>query len=185
MEEAGPKHSSLTGTIVILAGVGIVAAVLVLWPLLHKSQSSSPVPSGDVTAKDDEPTVAPLTFQIDAPAPSTAEKSRVANSQVNKPEAPKRIHIGGSSGQQQEPIYQPKPEYPQIARSVHVQGTVRLEVVIGTDGAIQEVKLISGHPLLINSAINAVRQWRYKPTLLTGQPVEVETEVDVNFNLAP
>jgi protein TonB len=65
-----------------------------------------------------------------------------------------------------------------------IQGTVRLEAIISKDGTIQDLHTVSGHPLLIKAAIEAVSRWRYQPTLLNGEPVEVVTEVDVNFTLA-
>jgi protein TonB len=65
-----------------------------------------------------------------------------------------------------------------------IQGTVRLEAIIGTDGTIQQLKVLSGHPLLVKAAVEAVSRWRYQPTLLNGEPVEVVTDVDVNFTLA-
>ena len=65
----------------------------------------------------------------------------------------------------------------------HLQGQVRLEVVIGTNGSIQDLRVISGHPLLVKAALDAVSYWCYQPTLLNGEPVEVETEIGVNFAL--
>lgn len=81
-------------------------------------------------------------------------------------------------------IHQPHPDYPPLARMARIQGVVRLEAVISIDGTIQNLKLISGHPLLVPAAIEAVARWRYQPTLLNGEPVEVLTEIDVNFRLA-
>src|SRR5690348_4985583 len=80
-------------------------------------------------------------------------------------------------------IYGPKPDYPQLAKLARIQGTVRLEALIGTDGTIKALKVMSGHPLLVKAALEAVERWRYRPTLLNGQPVEVETAIDVNFAL--
>ena len=97
--------------------------------------------------------------------------------------APKRIRVGGQV-ESARLIFQPKPEYPQLAKMARIQGTVRIEGVIGTDGTIQSLKVISGHPLLIKAATDAVRQWRYQPTLFNGEPVEVVTEIDLNFALA-
>jgi periplasmic protein TonB len=59
-----------------------------------------------------------------------------------------------------------------------------MEAVIGRDGAVQNLRVVSGHPLLIEAAKNAVARWRYQPTLLNGEPVEVATEIDVNFTLS-
>jgi protein TonB len=96
---------------------------------------------------------------------------------------PKRIRVGGQV-EAAKLIFQPKPEYPPLARMARIQGTVRLEAIISRDGTIQDLKVLSGHPLLVKSAIEAVQRWRYQPTLLNGEPVEVVTEVDVNFVLA-
>jgi protein TonB len=81
-------------------------------------------------------------------------------------------------------VNQPKPSYPPLARQARIQGVVRFNAVIGRDGSIQNLTLVSGHPLLVPSATEAVRQWRYQPTLLNGDPVEVVTTIDVNFTLS-
>ncbi len=80
-------------------------------------------------------------------------------------------------------IYGPAPEYPRLAIMTRVQGTVRIHAIIGTDGTVQHLTVLSGHPLLIASARDAVANWRYQPTLLNGEPVEVDTEIDVIFKL--
>lgn len=95
---------------------------------------------------------------------------------------PEIIRIGGQVATAKL-VSQPKPVYPPLAIKTRTQGTVRLEAVISRDGAIENLTVISGHPLLIPAALDAVRQWRYQPTLLNGTPVEVITTVDVNFTL--
>jgi periplasmic protein TonB len=100
-----------------------------------------------------------------------------------KPAAPKRIRVGGQV-ESAKLIFQPKPEYPLLAKMARIQGAVRLEAIISKDGTIQDLKVLSGHPLLVKSALEAVQRWRYQPTLLNGEPVEVVTEIDVNFTLA-
>jgi protein TonB len=75
------------------------------------------------------------------------------------------------------------PVYPAMARTTRTQGTVYLLGVIATDGTIQSLHVISGHPLLVNAALDAVRQWRYKPTILNGRAVEVEAPISVTFTL--
>lgn len=75
------------------------------------------------------------------------------------------------------------PVYPSLARQARIQGPVVLEATIGRDGTIQNLHALSGHPLLIQSAIEAVKQWRYKPYLLSNEPVDVETQITVNFTL--
>lgn len=76
-----------------------------------------------------------------------------------------------------------EPSYPVLAREARVQGTVVLTAIISKDGTIQNLQVLSGHPMLVPAAINAVKQWRFRPYLLNGQPVEVETTVTVNFTL--
>jgi len=100
-----------------------------------------------------------------------------------KPVTPKQIRVGGNV-QSAKLINQPKPAYPPLARQARIQGVVRFNAVIGKDGTIQNLALVSGHPLLVPSATDAVRQWRYQPTLLNGEPVEVVTQIDVNFTLS-
>lgn len=77
-----------------------------------------------------------------------------------------------------------QPAYPQLALVTHVQGTVVLKAIIGRDGVIRHVEVLSGPPLLVRAAADAVMQWRYRPFYLSGQPVEVETQITVNFVLA-
>jgi protein TonB len=96
---------------------------------------------------------------------------------------PKRITIGGNV-QQAKLVRQPKPVYPPLAKQARISGVVHLAAVISKDGTIQDLKVISGHPLLIPSALEAVKQWVYQPTLLNGEPVEVSTQIDVNFTLS-
>jgi protein TonB len=76
-----------------------------------------------------------------------------------------------------------QPSYPPLARQTRISGTVRLHAIIGKDGSVQQLEVISGHPLLVQSALDAVRQWRYRPTLLNNEPVEVDTTIDVIFSL--
>lgn len=99
-----------------------------------------------------------------------------------KPQTPTQIHVGGSV-QAGMLIVAPKPAYPRIAVQTRTQGTVHIQAIIERDGTIGHLKVLSGPPLLVNAALDAVKQWRYKPTLLNGEPVEVVTEIDVNFAL--
>ncbi len=80
-------------------------------------------------------------------------------------------------------ISQPPPDYPQVARNARVQGTVRLAAMIGTDGSVEELEVISGHALLIKSTMDAVSKWRYQPFQVNGAPAEVQTEIDVSYVL--
>jgi TonB family protein len=80
-------------------------------------------------------------------------------------------------------IHKVAPEYPDLAKQARIQGVVRFSVMIGKDGSVESLNLVSGHPLLVEAAKTAVQQWQYKPTLLNGESVRVATTVDVNFNL--
>lgn len=77
-----------------------------------------------------------------------------------------------------------EPTYPPLARSARVQGEVVLSAVISVNGDIENLQLVSGHPMLVPAAITAVKQWKYKPYLLNGQPTEVETTITVIFTLS-
>jgi len=96
------------------------------------------------------------------------------------PSAPSKIRVG-ENVQSANLIRKTAPQYPDMARSTGITGDVRLSIVIGRDGIIQNVQVISGHPLLVKSALEAVETWLYRPTLLNGSPVEVVTTVTVSF----
>ena len=81
-------------------------------------------------------------------------------------------------------IHRVQPEYPPLAKAAGIQGAVVLQAVIGRDGGIEKLRVVSGHPLLVQAAVKAVEQWRYKSYCLNGEAVEVETQVTVNFVLA-
>lgn len=98
------------------------------------------------------------------------------------PEAAKRIRV--STGvQEAKLIRRVQPNYPPIAKQARIQGLVQLEAVIARNGTIQNLRVIDGHPLLAQSAVEAVQQWRYEPTLLNNEPVEVVTLINVVFKL--
>jgi protein TonB len=80
-------------------------------------------------------------------------------------------------------VHQVKPVYPPLARQARIQGAVLLQAIIGKDGSIENLRLVSGHPMLAPAAFEAVRQWRYRPYTLNREPVEVQTEITVNFVL--
>ena len=102
---------------------------------------------------------------------------------VKKKAPPKRIRVGGNVAKARL-LRQVRPQYPPLARQARIQGTVKLSAVISKDGSIQKLEVMSGHPLLVPSALAAVKQWRYRPTLLNGEAVEVLTNIDVNFTLS-
>ncbi len=93
-----------------------------------------------------------------------------------------QLPVGGKV-QEAKLIHKVIPVYPPLAIGARVSGVVNLSAIIGADGRVRELRVINGHPLLIRPAVDAVRQWTYKPTLLNGQPVEVITTIEVRFNL--
>jgi protein TonB len=99
---------------------------------------------------------------------------------IKPPEAPVRV---GGDVQSAKLIKQVVPRYPPPALQVRVSGTVHLLGIIAKDGTIQRLQVLSGHPLLRQAALDAVSQWIYRPTILNGQPVEVEAPIDVIFTL--
>lgn len=100
-----------------------------------------------------------------------------------KPKQDGPVRVGGNV-QSARLIKHPTPLYPAIAKSARIQGTVVLQAIIGKDGTVQNLKMVStASPLLVQSAMDAVKQWVYQPTLLNNEPVDVITEITVNFTL--
>lgn len=109
------------------------------------------------------------------PAPPHPEPVKQA-----APSTPIRVSQGV---QEAKLIHKVLPIYPPLARQARISGVVRLTSIIAKDGTIRNLQVISGQPLLVGSAVDAVRQWVYRPTLLNGEPVEVLCPIDVTFNL--
>jgi protein TonB len=107
------------------------------------------------------------------PTPAVAPKAAV----------PQKVRVSSGVAQGML-IRQVRPQYPPLAQKAHIQGAVVLQAVIGKDGSVEDLRVISGHPLLTAAAIDAVRQWLYKPYTLNGEPVSVDTQISVNFTLA-
>ncbi len=99
-----------------------------------------------------------------------------------KPTAPQRVKQGGQVTAASL-VTQTRPVYPALARQARIQGSVILHAIIDKDGKVAQLEVISGHPLLVQSALDAVKQWRYKPTMLNGDPVEVDTTITVTFTM--
>jgi protein TonB len=104
---------------------------------------------------------------------------------VAPPPPPVRVTRTKVGGQVQEALAlaKPNPVYPPLARQARIQGKVQLHAIIDKDGRVSQLEVISGHPLLVKAALDAVQNWRYRPTILNGEPVEVDTTIDVNFVL--
>ncbi len=102
---------------------------------------------------------------------------------VPKLEPVKRVRIsqGVTKGML---LHKIEPPYPKLALAARITGVVLLKAIISRDGEIKELQVVSGHPILVPAAIDAVKQWRYRPYLLNGEPVEVETNISVTFQIA-
>lgn len=114
------------------------------------------------------------------PAPNAARPNAASPASAAGASSRMRISQGVSEGML---MSQVAPSYPPLARSARVQGPVVLDVVIGKDGSVRSIKAESGHPLLVPAAIDAVKQWHYKPYKLDGKPIDFDTQVVVNFKL--
>jgi protein TonB len=111
------------------------------------------------------------------PAPPSA-----AAAPAPAPATPTQIRVGGEV-EAARLLHEVVPAYPVIARDAHVQGTVQLSASIAPNGTVEDLHVMSGSPLLVAAAEDAVKQWKYQPTYLNGKPVEVLTEIDVKFTL--
>src|SRR5437867_4508485 len=153
--ESGGQEKARKGTTVLISTVVhvLLIAVLILIPLISYSE----LPKQQL-----------MTLLIAPPPPPPP------------PPPPQRIRVGGNV-QAANLLSQVKPVYPPLAKQARIQGVVVLEAEISKEGTIDNLKVVTGHPLLIQSAIDAVKQWRYKPTLLNGEPVPVVTTITVNF----
>lgn len=121
-----------------------------------------------------------LAVQTQAPArpPAGRELVEVTSIGADFRKPPQRVRVGAAV-QERRLIRKVEPAYPQKARQARIRGVVRFTVIIAKDGHVSDIQLVSGHPLLVTAAREAVAQWVYRPTLLNGQPVEVVTSVNV------
>jgi TonB family protein len=105
-----------------------------------------------------------------------------ANSAPANPVKSGRIRVS-SEVQALRLIIRAAPQYPELARQARIQGTVRMRAIVAKDGTVEQLDVISGPPMLVRAAIDAAKDWRYAPTVIGGNPVEVETIIEVNFSL--
>jgi len=117
------------------------------------------------------------------PSDSAATTKAPPPSSTTKQDSSKTIRVGGAK-QEENLIKKVMPKYPVEAKKKHVQGKVILDVIISKEGRVESTRLVSGPALLVQSAVDAVKQWEYKPTLLNGEPVAVESDVLVNYTLS-
>ena len=141
------------------------------------------VPGGDIgTGNSGSGVISSLISDVHPPVLPAPPREVVATPKTATPAvAIQRIKV--SAVQMAQPIFRPEPPYPPLARQMHVSGVVELEGVIGTDGHMKELRIVSGHPLLARAALEAVSKWIYRPTMLNGDPVEVIAPITVTFRL--
>jgi protein TonB len=158
---------------------GPIAPPTTIPPVTRQPENAPPMPPG--TFVDGGTTgiighqgngLIPIGLPTDAPLPPKPVPLPAASA------APVRRSEGVQAGLL---IHRVEPDYPALARQTHLQGTVQLHAVIARNGSIESLEALSGHPLLVKAALDAVRQWRYRPTLLSGEPVEGETYMTVHF----
>jgi TonB family protein len=138
----------------------------------------------EVTSKNQTATAESVRSLRKGPSPMPDGTSTNANRAAPLAEpSPQRVLANGNI--QPALISRVEPVYPPLAKQAHVQGTVDLSAIIGKDGHVQDLKVVRGHPLLVQAALDAVNQWVYKPTLMNGEPVEIATDIQVNFALPP
>ncbi|MBV9265626.1 MAG: energy transducer TonB [Acidobacteriaceae bacterium] len=154
--------------------VAVATRVAPLGPAPPVLEGGDSGPSGtDIFQSGDIP------FGPGTGAPAPAPPSRVADKPQHRMVT--RVSEGVAAANL---VYKVLPAYPSLAKTARIQGSVQFRAVINKQGQITELQLLSGHPLLVHAAEEAIRQWRYRPTLLNGQAVEVVTEITVNFTLS-
>lgn len=149
-------------------------------PIHVKTQGAPAQPP--TTATTDESTAAPPSLAAVATGNDKSLNGLVSSTPNLPKVAPSMLRIsqGVSQGLL---INRVQPKYPQSALSMHIQGPVQMEATIGREGKISNLKVLSGDPVLARAAVDAVKQWRYKPYFLDGEPVEIQTQITVNFKL--
>ena len=152
-------------------------------PSFFDEGPAAPVPSGignpGVPAGTTEGFIGGLGIRPGGAPPETIGRPKETPKPAPSP-APLRV---GGKVRQPVLLYEVRPVYPSLARAARISGVVRMEAIIARDGGIHALRVASGHPLLTGAAVEAVRQWRYRPTYLNDDPVEVILQIEVNFNL--
>jgi TonB family protein len=179
------RRKSQSKWMILAATVGVVllAALLFGKRLLGPSgrSSSQDTPSSQ---SNDEARSTPDMKAVNEPAAAGSPTTRqVVHDPETTPQTIGRVPLAAEAAQNLV-ITKVVPTYPMLARQAHIQGAVVLQADISKDGSVESLRAISGHPLLIPSAIDSVKQWKYKPYLLNGEPVPVQTQITVNFTLS-
>ena len=167
-------------------GVPVAPSAFIFTRLLHPSYSPRPSVDPTVDGTDQPPCVSACGVGSLGDNHSILDRLAVSSGSAPvmpaRPVSPGRA-IRSSTLLEGNLIRRVQPVYPPLARNVRVQGAVVLSAVISKGGAIENLQVLSGHPLLIPAAIEAVKQWRYRPYVLNNEPVEVETQITLNFTL--
>jgi protein TonB len=141
-----------------------------------QDDTDDPFPPGEQLLPGEAATDAPMVMYVPRPNPIAPPEEIKKNSEKR----PLKLSEGVVQAQL---ILRVEPRYPALAVQIHLQGAVQLRAIISREGRITSLEVVSGHPLFVQSALEAVRQWRYRPTMLNGEPVEVETTISVIFQL--
>jgi protein TonB len=152
---------------------------------LNKMVAPTVIPKNIAVVKDDGP---PAIYTNDLSAGVAGGLGDSLGSTAGGPPPPPKpvvkapLRVGGNVMTSQA-ISTPQPPYPTIAKAARIQGTVVLHAIISKDGTIEQLTLVSGPPLLVQPTMDAVRQWRYRPTMLNGEPTDVDTTISVTYSL--
>ena len=169
-------------------------------PPAQEQPATAPVVSAPAVKKPPQPIVVKNETKKPTPAPQVAEEVAPPSVGASSDATDKAVaKIVGTSTAASKPLFRPvrisqgvsegllikvvQPIYTAAARQMRVEGPVQLEATIGKDGNISDVKVLSGNPMLTGAALQAVRRWKYKPYYLNGSPIEIQTEITVNFKL--
>lgn len=146
------------------------------------AKSDGTVPPGGLLVSENGKEVfrlPPASDSGNAPAHQVVQSA----SQIAPNSSPQRVVQVPEAAAQREVVYRAEPEYPEAARQQNIQGAVVLELHIGTNGSVQDVEVVSGPPILAQASTDAVKQWKFKPRVVDGSPVEMQTRVTFNFKL--
>jgi len=184
-----PPKRSFSWVLAGLASAAVFAGII--WAAVHWNSRPAPpapvVPEPAAVVQTPPPAIAQTTpVPVTAPPKPAPPKTTVAKAAVPppvlRPLPPARIKVPGRV-QVANLTSMTRPVYPPKALQSHIQGTVRFNALIAANGTVLSVEVLSGHPLLVGAATEAVGKWTYKPTLVNGQPVQVETDVEVVFSI--
>jgi TonB family protein len=171
--------------LLLAAGAGVFLILMIVLAMRFapsrgaSSSPSSPAPQTSPPETQEQSTQ----VKTETPPPAAATPPPARTSAKSETSSPQRVRLSQEVSKDLL-ITTIVPAYPPLARQAHVQGTVILDADISKDGTVEALRVISGHPMLIPAALDAVKQWRYKPYVVQGEPVPVNTDVIVNFALS-